>query len=63
MPDYRVYLLNDENHITAVRETACVDDDAALAHAADVVGDHAGAEVWQQARQVGYVPPRPAPDV
>lgn len=58
MPHYRVYLLNAEHRIIAVRETECADDDAALAHAAGVMDGHAGAEVWQQARMIGQVPSR-----
>jgi len=60
MPDYRIYLLNAESHIIAVCQADCVDDAAALASAAEAIDGHAGgAEVWQQARMVGQVFPRP----
>ena len=59
MPDHRIYLLNAESHIIAVRQVHCADDAAALASAAEVIGGHAGAEVWQQVRMVGRGFPRP----
>jgi hypothetical protein len=52
MPDYRIYLLNTESHIIAVRQADCADDAAALASAAEAIDGHAGAEVWQRARLV-----------
>jgi len=58
MPDYRIYLLNAESHIIAVRQADCADDAAALASAAESIDGHAGAEVWQRARMVGQVLPR-----
>jgi hypothetical protein len=57
MPDYRIYLLNAESHIIAVRQADCADDAAALASAAEAIDGHAGAEVWQRARMVGQVLP------
>jgi hypothetical protein len=56
MPHYRIYLLDAEDHITAVREAECADDDTALAHAAKAINGHAGAEVWDKARRIGCVP-------
>lgn len=62
MPYYRIYLMSAERHITAVRESECPDDDAALTEAAGVIDSHAGAEVWSLERLVGYVPsPHGAP--
>ena len=64
MPHYRIYLLDPQEHITAVREAECADDDTALAHAANAINGHAGAEVWDKSRKVGAVVPRdqPAPN-
>ncbi len=52
MPHYRIYLLDAQNHITAVRQAECADDETALARADDVIDGHAGAEVWQEARLI-----------
>ena len=44
MPEDRIYLLNHQNHMEAVRKTECPDDDAALAQDATAIDGHAGGE-------------------
>ena len=56
MPHYRVYLLDEDRHIVAVREVECQSDETALVLAAGKIDGYAGAEVWLGARVIGYVP-------
>ena len=56
MPYYRIYLMNTERHIRGVKIAECAGDDAAFTEAASMIGPHAGAEVWEDARLVGYLP-------
>jgi hypothetical protein len=56
VPKYRIYLLNPDGGFAAVREAECQSDEAAVAKAATEIGGHAGAEVWERGRKVGFVP-------
>jgi hypothetical protein len=53
VPDYRIYILNIEDHIIGVESADHITDDAALAHASELVTDEHNVEVWNQARFVG----------
>jgi hypothetical protein len=51
MAYYRLYLLDARGGITAVHEAELVDDEAAVAAAAELDHPH-GISIWQQARHV-----------
>jgi hypothetical protein len=55
MPDYRVYLLGNDRRFRDVREIACPDDAAAIAHARRLI-DGCAAELWQEARLIAQLP-------
>jgi hypothetical protein len=48
---YRVYILNDEGHISRFRELDCVDDEEARHIAAQMLDGH-DFELWQEKRPV-----------
>ena len=51
--NYRVYLLDVSDHFLAAKDVVCETDQEAFAYAADLIGNHAGAEIWEQTRLVG----------
>jgi hypothetical protein len=55
MISYRIYHLDDANHIAGVTERECPNDQEALAAARQLAGPDAPVEVWQRARCLGKV--------
>jgi hypothetical protein len=51
--NYRIYLLDVSDHFLAAKDVVCETDQEAFAQAADLIGSHAGAELWEQTRLVG----------
>ena len=56
----RVYFLDPSNHIVRGDWIDCADDTDACRAAAQLIGDYAAVEVWEQARQVGRIDRREA---
>ena len=57
MPDYRLYVLSDDGHITQPPKVInCPDDAAAVARAKQLLDGHA-IEIWQAARHLGRLDP------
>jgi hypothetical protein len=55
MIPYRIYRLDDTDHIAGVTERECPNDQEALAAARQLAEPHAPVEVWQCARCLGKV--------
>jgi hypothetical protein len=55
MIPYRIYILDDTDHIAEVIETDCPSDEHALAAARQVSEPNVMAEVWQLGRCLGKV--------
>ena len=51
--NYRIYLLDVSDHFLAAKDVVCETDQEAFAQAADLIGSHTGAELWEQTRLVG----------
>jgi hypothetical protein len=51
---YRVYILNDEGHISRFRELDCADDEEAKHIAAQMLDGH-DFELWQEKRLVAIL--------
>ncbi|MBS0640844.1 MAG: hypothetical protein JSS43_13270 [Proteobacteria bacterium] len=58
MPDYSVFLLNEEGRIYRSMQLEAGDDTAALKQAQNMIADSQVAEVWLLGRMVGTVPVR-----
>jgi hypothetical protein len=58
MADYRVFLLDEHNHIVGVQIVTRGSDGEALAGAVEFVKNQRGVEVWELARLVGKIPAR-----
>lgn len=57
MRNYRLYLIDGTNHITAASiEITAVDDAAAVEAAYDARGDAYAVEIWNGKRLVGAIP-------
>jgi hypothetical protein len=55
MIPYRIYVLDDTDHIAEVIETDCPNDEEALAAARQILEPNGTVEVWQLARCLGKV--------
>jgi beta-glucosidase-like glycosyl hydrolase len=51
MPEYRAYILSDDDHIQSYETMACVDDESAITAAKRLVNG-CDVELWQGARKV-----------
>jgi hypothetical protein len=58
---YRIYLLDPGDHILGAENVECACDEAALTVGGQMLANHQGIEIWQQARLVGR-PQRYSPD-
>lgn len=55
MNQYRLYVLNPEEHVAATREAQFPDDISALKEAVDIRADQFAVEVWTGERLVGRI--------
>jgi len=53
---YRIYLFDEHDHFLAAKNVLYETDQEAFAHAASLVGNHSGTEIWDHARLVGRLP-------
>ena len=60
MTHYRLYLLDDGNHIRRAFDLDCADDDEAVKTAETYVDGHA-VELWERTRKVARMPARKKP--
>jgi hypothetical protein len=60
MPYYRLYALNDDNHVVRPYEHICDDDLAALERGRELAVEHT-IEIWQEKRRVALVKKGDAP--
>ena len=60
MTHYRLYRLDDANHIRQAIDLDCADDDDATTTAATCM-DGLAVEVWEKARKVVRLPAKPKP--
>ena len=54
MPDYRLFILNRENHIIDHVEETCDDDTGAVTRARALAKEHA-IEIWRARRRIAFV--------
>jgi len=52
MPDYRIYVLLKQTHITHVEQVTCPTDHEAVARGIDLIDDRHSVEIWQSIRLV-----------
>ena len=62
MSYYRIYMLNNEDHIIDVVPADCETDDQAMAKGAELFRIHRAIEVWNLGRIVGRLMPSEQPD-
>ena len=60
MSHYRLYRLDDANHIREAVDVECIDDGDAVTRAGKYV-DGTGVEVWQGVRRVARLTPEQKP--
>ena len=58
MPEYRAYIIGSDGHFYNSVELDCVDDDAAMVEAKQLVDGH-DVELWQLTRKVAVFPKKP----
>jgi hypothetical protein len=58
MPDYRVYLVDEDGHFCDAVPLVCADDAAAMDQAKQVAAGRA-VELWQLDRKVAVIPADP----
>jgi hypothetical protein len=51
MTDYRVYIIDDDDHIKRRVDLDCADDDAAIEYAKQYIDGH-DVELWQRDRRI-----------
>ena len=56
MTDYRIYLLNEFDHIYSFREASSESDDDVLNIARPLLAEASAVEIWQRARRIARLP-------
>jgi hypothetical protein len=56
MPNYRAYVLGEDDHIVDRVDLTCLDDETAKEHAKRLV-DHLAIELWDGARMIAKFEP------